>query len=105
MAHAIIWLPEAAEDLQQISDFVAQTSPAYADSMIGRILDAVENLQPFPRIGHAVTEVRIKGVALRELAVPPYRVIYRLRDDRVVILAVIHGARLLRKAMRGRRLG
>ena len=105
MAHPIIWLPEAAEDLQQIFDFVGQTSPAYSGSVIGRILDAVENLQQFPRMGHGVTEIRIKGVALRELAVPPYRVVYRLREDRVIILAVIHGARLLRKAMRGRRLG
>ena len=73
--------------------------------MIGPILDAVENLQQFPQMGHAVTEVRIKGVALREWSVPPYRMIYRLRDDRVLILAVIHGARRLRNAMRGRRLG
>jgi plasmid stabilization system protein ParE len=105
MAHPIIWLPEAAEDLQQIFDFIAQTSPAYAGSMIGRVLDAVENLEQFPGMGHPVTEIRIKGVALRELSVPPYRVVYRLRDDRVIILAVVHGARQLRKAIRGRRLG
>jgi len=49
--------------------------------------------------------VRIKGVELREVSVRPYRVIYRLRDDCVVVLGIIHGARLLRKAIRGRRMG
>jgi plasmid stabilization system protein ParE len=70
MAHPIIWLPEAAEDLQQIFDFVGQTSPAYSGSVIGRILDAVENLQQFPRMGHGVTEIRIKGVALSRVGGP-----------------------------------
>jgi hypothetical protein len=56
-------------------------------------------------MGSAVREVRIKGVEFREVSVRPYRVIYRLRDDCVVLLSVIHGARLLRKAIRGRRMG
>jgi plasmid stabilization system protein ParE len=104
MAHRIIWLPAAAQDLQEISDFVGQTSRAYADSLIERILDAVEDLTYFPGMGPVVREVRIKGIELRETSVRPYRVIYRLRHDRVMILGVIHGARLLRKAIRGRRM-
>jgi plasmid stabilization system protein ParE len=54
-------------------------------------------------MGSRVTAVRYKGVPLRQLLVGPYRVIYRLKYDRVNILGVIHGARDLRKAMRGRR--
>ncbi len=105
MAHRIIWLPAAAQDLEEISDFVGQTSRAYADSLIERILVAVEQVGDFPRMGPVVRDVRIKGIQLREVSVRPYRVIYRLRDDCVVVLGVIHGARLLRKAIRGRRMG
>jgi plasmid stabilization system protein ParE len=72
--------------------------------MIGRVADAVDDLARFPGMGHAVTDVRIKGVPLREISVRPYRVIYRLRHDRVIILAVIHGSRRLRKALRDRPL-
>lgn len=53
MAHRIIWLPGAAQDLQEISDFVGQTSRSYADSLIGRILDAVESLPAFPNKGRS----------------------------------------------------
>ena len=103
MAHAIIWIPQAAQDLQGISDYIAAQSQAYADTMIERILDAVEDLKSFPRMAPVVTGVRTKGVELRQLSVPPFRVVYRLKYDRVIILGVIHGARDLRKAMRGRR--
>src|SRR5215210_7958135 len=103
MAHRITWLPAAAEDLQEISDYIGQTSRAYADGLIDRILDAVHGLARYPRRGPRVREVRIRGVELRETSVRPYRVIYRLRQDRVIVLGVIHGARLLRKAIRGRK--
>jgi plasmid stabilization system protein ParE len=48
MAHAIIWLLQAAQDLQGILDYISAQSPAYADLMIERILDAVEDLEKFP---------------------------------------------------------
>ena|SRR5947207_12724355 len=104
MAHPIVWLPAAAQDLQDISDYIRQSSEAYADSMIDRILDDVEDLPPFPRKGHVVQDVRMTGVELREVSVRPYRVIYRLRHDRIVIIAIVHGARRLRPVLKGRRL-
>ena len=55
-------------------------------------------------MGARLRGVRIKGIELRQLVVPPFRVVYGLKYDRVIILGVIHGARDLRKAMRGRRL-
>jgi toxin ParE1/3/4 len=72
--------------------------------MIDRIIDAVENLHPFPRMGHVVQDVRMKGVELREVSVRPYRVIYRLREDRIVIIAIVHGARRLRPSLKGHTL-
>ena len=33
--------------------------------------------------------------AIRELLEPPYRIIYRVREERIEILAVVHGARQL----------
>ena len=44
MAHRIIWLPAAAQDLEEIFGFISQTSRAYADSLIERILSAVEGV-------------------------------------------------------------
>ena len=103
MAHAIIWLPQAAQDLQGISDYIGGQSPAYADTMIDRILDAVEGLERFPNMGPRLSGMRKKGVELRQLVVRPFRIVYRVKYDRVIIVAVVHGARDLRKSMRGRR--
>jgi plasmid stabilization system protein ParE len=61
MAHAIIWLLQAAQDLQGISDYISAQSPAYADLMIERILDAVEDLETFPNMGSRVTAARHKA--------------------------------------------
>lgn len=101
---AVIWLKAAAQDLEDIWNYINSRSPAYASGMIGRIVQAVENLGHFPLMGHRVPDMKIKDVELREWVVHPYRIIYRVRDERVIILAVVHGARLLRRVMRGRPL-
>ena len=61
MAHAIIWLLQAAQDLQGISDYISAQSPAYADLMIERILDAVEDWETFPNMGSRVTAVATRA--------------------------------------------
>jgi len=48
-------------------------------------------LQEFPESGRVVPEYEAKQV--RELIGGSYRIWYRLRDDRVEILAILHGAR------------
>ncbi|MBE7218721.1 MAG: type II toxin-antitoxin system RelE/ParE family toxin [Caulobacteraceae bacterium] len=54
------------------------------------MLDACEGLAAFPEKSR-----RAPGGDVRELVtVRPYVIIYRLQPDEVVILRVIHGARL-----------
>ena len=77
-------------DLEAIGDFVARDNPGAADRIVVRIVDAVERLSDHPHLGRSG---RIAGT--RELVIPetPYIVPYRVVDDDVQILAVIHGAR------------
>lgn len=72
--------------------------------MVDRILHAIEDLSRFPRMGPVVPDVKLKGIELRERVVHPYRVIYRIKDNHLVVIAIIHGARLLGKSLRGRRM-
>ena len=101
----IIWLPAAAEDLREIHEFIGSQSQAYADAMIDRIIVAVEDLSRFPRKGHRVEEPGVRRMEVRQWVVHPYRVVYRIREQRVIVLAIIHGARkmgpLLRKRPKG----
>jgi plasmid stabilization system protein ParE len=50
-------------------------------------------LARFPQAGRKVPEFDDENI--RELVVYSYRIIYRLREDEVLIVAVIHGKRVL----------
>lgn len=52
---------------------------------------ATRRLQNFPEIGRVIPEVA--DTSLREIIVQGYRVIYRLEEQCVLILAVMHGRR------------
>ncbi len=63
--------------------------------MVKRIQSAVAQLQAFPESGRIVPEYGLNE--LREVIVPPYRVVYRYLPERdlVQVVAVMHGRRLL----------
>ena len=71
---------------------------AYADleriHVIGRILDAIERLGIFPRLGREGRVPRTREWVVRGL---PYIIVYTIDDERqeLVIVAVFHGARNL----------
>jgi plasmid stabilization system protein ParE len=54
-----------------------------------RILDRAPQLAAFPDSGRIVPE--IGRVEIREVIEGPYRVIYQKADERLEVLAVIHG--------------
>src|SRR6476620_11161140 len=100
MAHQVVWLRSAAEELDGIAAYIAKDSPSYAASVVQKILSVAEDLSKFPRMGPRVPEW--DSDELRQRIVYRYRLIYRIRDERVEILAVIHGARLLPTSIRFR---
>ena len=87
------WTPQAADDLEAITDFIAADSPHYASLFALDVLTAVERLQAFPRSGRVVPEVQAPDI--REIILGNYRIVYRIRDEIVEILTVWHGSRLL----------
>lgn len=86
----IIWSARARQHLREITAYIAQDNPDAADRMAERILAATERLSAHPHLGRPG---RIDGT--RELVVggTPYIVPYRVRGDRVNIIAVLHGKR------------
>lgn len=98
MDYRIEWSPEAVEDIEAIAEYIARDSEMYASSVVSTMLDAVKRLSSFPRIGRRVPEMADESI--RELFVYSYRLIYRILDDRILIVAVIHGRRLLESISR-----
>ncbi len=93
MAHRIVWSRRAVQDLDTLTAFIAADSPAYAGVVLKNIVNQTRILARFPRAGRKVPELDDENV--RELIVYSYRIIYRLQDGEVLIVAVIHGKRIL----------
>jgi len=91
---SVTWTTPALDDLDDICRMIARHSPRHAGILAARVLRAVEHLEVFPRVGHVVPELGHDD--MREVIVQSYRVIYRVLPNRVQILAVRHGARLLK---------
>lgn len=87
------WTDPAIADLDNIQDYLSRDSIEYANAVIERLILSAERAQAFHKSGRVVPEA--SDTDIRELIVPSYRLIYRLRRDRVQILAVVHGARNL----------
>ena len=87
------WSPEAIEDLESIADYIARDSEHYARAVVTEILSVSRNIGEFPFIGRIVPEVGDETI--RERFVYSYRLVYRIESDRILVVAVIHGMRLL----------
>jgi len=89
----VSWSPEALDDVDSIAAYIAKDSPFYASAVVKKILDTAESLGKFPYIGPIVPEVGEQE--FRERFVYSYRLIYRVANKEVMVVAVIHGRRLL----------
>jgi len=87
------WTPQAADDLEAITEFIAQDSPEYASLFALDVLAAVERIALFPQIGRIVPEV--SNPLIREIILGNYRIVYRIRESTVEMLTIYHSARLL----------
>jgi toxin ParE1/3/4 len=86
------WTDGANADLVAIFEHVAEDNPAAARDLASSLRRAVQRLADFPASGRVVPE--IDDPAVREVIVPPYRVIYTA-DVGVLILAVHHSRQQL----------
>jgi plasmid stabilization system protein ParE len=57
--------------------------------VVSKIVETVEAIPDYPEMGRVVPE--LGETAIRERFVHRYRVIYRLDEERILIVAVIHG--------------
>ena len=94
MARKVIWSFEATADLEAIADYIARDSSFYAASFVIEVREASRSLNEFSERGRIVPE--LGEPTIRELLIREYRLIYSIEQSRVVILALVHGARDLK---------
>jgi addiction module RelE/StbE family toxin len=87
----IEWSAAASEDRDTIFDYIEADNPSAAIGGDDRIREQVGRLGSFPELGRPG---RIDGT--RELVIvhTPYIAAYRIVDDTVRILRILHGAQL-----------
>ena len=81
----------AIEDLQAIGDYIAERNPARADSFIEELPRRCERLGTTPRAWPLVPRYESYGVRRRVFG--NYLIFYRIADDVVEVIHVLHGAR------------
>ena len=93
MDYQVIWLDDAINDLRGAVEYIVPHNPRAAKCTGETILNKVKVLGHFPRIGKVFARLGRDGV--REIPVPPYRVIHLVQAaaQLVLILTVWHGAR------------
>jgi plasmid stabilization system protein ParE len=77
--------------------YIGRHSSQYARGMVERIFDRSELLASQPFLGGVVQES--DDDSLRELFEHPYRIIYRVLEDRIDVVAVIHSSRRLPRGL------
>lgn len=80
----------ARQDLIEIWEHVAADHPAAADALLDHIENACSQLTNHPRLGPARDDIR---PGLRYLIVGDYVALYRIIDEGVDIVRVVHGRR------------
>ena len=85
------WSPAAAEDLEQLFDYIQTDNPGAAQRVAQTIYDRAGVLGTFPYQGR---RGRVEGTLELPLPPLPFIVIYRVLEhsDSIEIVNVIHGA-------------
>ncbi len=95
--------PEVRRDLDDIWEFIAETSLESADRLISDILNAIDTLTRFPRRGHRRLDLTSRP--LRFITVRDYLIAYAPEPGPLWVIAVMHGRRsprVMAAILRGR---
>jgi len=93
MAFKLEFSEEALEDIESIATYIEKDSPTYAKSVVSKFFEKAEILQEFSELGRKVPE--LNDETIREIFVYSYRLIYKLYENKILFVAVVHGKRLL----------
>jgi toxin ParE1/3/4 len=85
----------AEADVAEIWEYIAQDKPDAATAFVLRLEEQINTLERFPERCQLVRENELLGTAYRHLVYGNYRTIFKIIESRVIIMRVLHGARLL----------
>ncbi len=87
------WTKRAKARLREIESYIAKDNPKAAREVVEKLLRRSWRLADPPDIGHEVAGY--EETDLREVLIRPYRLIYRVKQDQIDVVTVLHYQQLL----------
>lgn len=106
-AYKVRWAESAVRDLEEIVSYIACDSPSAARKVLARLKNRAASLEQTPLRGRLTPELARLGLRQwRELIARPYRIIYRVDNKTVHVMAMLDSRRdledlLLARLLRG----
>jgi toxin ParE1/3/4 len=91
---AVIYAPEADDDLEGIVDYIARDKPTAAREWLVKVRATCQILAKNPQVGEVREGFGVAGC--RSFSVGNYVVFFRPVDDGIEVSRVIHGSRDMR---------
>jgi len=92
--YRVLWTHEAFNDLEEIVTYIAAESQNAAWRMFKKLKEAASKLKTQPERCRVVPELAEHGLhGIRELIWTPHRVMFRVNEGTVYVLAVLDGRR------------
>lgn len=85
----------AEADVAEIWAYIAHDNSEAASAFILCLEEKISTLENFPERCPRVPESRLLGARYRHLLFGHYRAIFKIAGDRVIVMRVLHGTRLL----------
>ena len=97
---------DAERDMEGIHWYVSQYDcPEAADRLLNRLERTCMKLEELPNRGQVVPELQRVGVTdFRQVHFKPYRIVYQVEGNVVIVLAVLDGRRNLQSLLERRLL-
>jgi len=88
--YQVIWTKVAENDLINIIEYIADDSTSNALKILKKIKKKTSNLYHSPKRSRVIPELGDFGIfQYRELIVPPWRMIYRIAEEKVFVLSIL----------------
>lgn len=76
----------AIDQVKEIAEYISLDKPATALKWAEDIFDSLETLSEFPESGRIVNEIKRKEI--REIVYGNFRIIYKIKNETILILLV-----------------
>ena len=88
------WSLLAADDLENICSYIAMDSLGYSKVVAQEIVGSVDSIPAFPYSGRVVPKYNF--VMIREKMIMNYRIIYRIHEEYIEVVRILHQSRQLK---------